>query len=1093
MTGRAAGLATIVFTDLVGSTEGRVRLGEDAAESLRRVHDRLVATAFEGNGGQIVKHLGDGLMAVFNGAAEALTAAVAAQRSLDRHNRSAPEGERLDVRVGLSAGDVTFENDDLFGTPVIEAARLCAAARGGQILAAEIVRLLAGGRGGHRFSPAGALELKGLPEALPTVEVDWAPESASTVPLPVGLRRSEGFRFAGREAELEALGLAWKLVGGGERRVVMISGEAGIGKTRLVSKAARAFHEEGAVVLHGRCEEQLGVPYEPFAEALTAYAAACPASDLRDQMGALGGELVRLAPILAERVPGLPEPLRAEAETERYRLLEAVRELLVRISESSPVVLVLDDLHWAAQATLQLLSHIARSPTLTRLLVLATYRDTDLDRTHPLAETLAGLRRLPGVERLHLAGLDEHAAIAFFEATAGHELDHDILGLAAVVRAETEGNPFFMGEVLRHLVESGALVERDGRWSVGRPVGEVGIPEGVREVVGHRLSRLSETANEVLATAAVIGREFDVALLGQSVDVGSDAMLDALEQAEKARLIVAAPARPGRYSFAHALVRSTLYDELPASRRLRLHRRIGLALEGRTGSLAAELAHHFGEAAPLGESARAVSYARAAGDRARDSLAFAEAATHYEAALAALEFSAEPDRRVGCDLRTALGGTLFKIRDRRYRHVLAGAADAARALGDARRLAGVALAADPGTTRPVGVVDDGAIGLAEEALAGLPAIDDPLRARLMVALAVELAWRPDHDRRLGLCREAVAMARRLGDPITLAQVLGAQFWATNQAENLAERIALADELVQIATKLGDPELRYRGHRWRWACAVEAGESPTADTQLDLGEAFVEQLRQPFVSWEIIYGRIVQALVRGRLEDAEAFIKRAQKAAPAAGIPRRAAESGALMQLFVLRYEQDRLAELDGRFEPMAKESNTPAIEAVLAWYLAETGRREEAVGTARRLTASGLPHDSLWLGGMIALARVVAAGGLRDCASVLFEALEPYRERHSYIGPVALGPVAPALGLLAAVLGRYDEAESHFTAGAEFCRRSQAPTWLARTQCEWAELLVARAAPGDADQAAQLAKSALRESEQLGLAGVAARARTIVD
>jgi len=162
MSARAPGLATIVFTDLVGSTEGRARLGEDAAESLRRVHDRLVATAFESNGGQVVKHLGDGLMAVFSGAAEAVTAAVAAQRSLDRHNRSARDGEQLDVRVGLSAGDVTFENDDLFGTPVIEAARLCAAARGGQILAAEVVRVLAGGRGGHRFSAAGALELKGL-------------------------------------------------------------------------------------------------------------------------------------------------------------------------------------------------------------------------------------------------------------------------------------------------------------------------------------------------------------------------------------------------------------------------------------------------------------------------------------------------------------------------------------------------------------------------------------------------------------------------------------------------------------------------------------------------------------------------------------------------------------------------------------------------------------------------------------------------------------------------------------------------------------------------------------------------------------------
>jgi len=1095
MTDRASGLVTIVFTDLVGSTEGRVRLGEDAAETLRRLHDRLVATAFESNGGQVVKHLGDGVMAVFTGAAEAVAAAVAAQRSLDRHNRSARDGERLDVRVGLSAGDVTFEKDDMFGTPVIEAARLCAAARGGQILAAEVVRILAGGRGGHRFSPAGALELKGLPEALPTVEVDWAPDSASPVPLPVGLRRTGTFRFSGRQAELEELGLAWKLACSGERRMVLVSGEAGIGKTRLVSKAARAFHAEGAVVLHGRCEEELGIPYGPFAEALAAYIAVCPPHELRNQMGPLGGEVLRLVPGLAERVPDLPEPLRSEPGTERYRLMEAVCELLGRMCDATPVVLVLDDLHWAAQATLHLLGHIAHSAAPSRLLVLATYRDTDLGRSHPLTETLAGLRRLPGVERLQLTGLDASAAIALFEATAGQALDPNVIALARVVAAETEGNPFFMGEVLRHLVETGAVEQRDGRWIVGRPVDDVGIPQGVREVVGHRLSRLADEANEVLASAAVIGREFDVALLGQTVDVGQDAMLDALEQAEEARLVVAVPARPGRYSFAHALVRSTLYDEMPSSRRLRLHRRIGLALEARAGALAAELAHHFGEAAALGESDRAVAYSRAAGDRAREGLAFEEAATHYEAALTALDFSAEPDRRLRCDLHRALGSTLFRARDGRYRRVLAVAAEEARALGDARRLAEVALAADIGMTRPAGVVDEQAVLLAEEALAALPANDDPLRARLSAVLAVELTWRSDHERRLGLCREALGMARRLGERTTLARVLASQQWAAAQAGNLEERIGLADELVALAAELGDTELSYLAHRWRWACGVEAGDIVTADAHLEAGHQLVEQLHQPVMSWEIHFGLIIQALLAGRLEDAEPLIEQVRGAARVAGVPRRAAEGSAASVLFMLRYEQGRLPEIAEEIERVAHATALPTYEAILAWYFAETGRLAEAAEIQNRLVADGavnLPRDMLWLAGMTALARVASAAGDRPRAALILEALRPYAERHAYAGPAVFGPVAPVLGLLAALLERDDEAESHFSAGVEFCRRSPTPTWAARTQCEWAEMLVARGAPGDAERARELAGQALAAAEPLGMTGVAARARKIV-
>ena len=413
--GDSSGTATVLFTDLVGSTASRARLGEEAAEALRKVHDGLIDKAIGSKGGKVVKHLGDGVMATFASAADALSAAVAVQQALARHNRSGHAADALEVRIGLAAGDVVLEDGDVYGTPVIEASRLCGVARGGQVLASEVVRLLAVSRGGHRFTSVGALELKGFPEPVPAVEVAWAFEAA-TVPMPAALGPHGSFRFVGRETEAEIITRLGKETAGGESRVVLVAGEAGVGKTRLVAEVAGQLHGEGVVVLFGRSEEELGVPYQPFAEALSEYMAAAPPEDLGRQLGPLGGELSRLVPGLPARVAGLAPPAQAEPETERYRLFEAVRELLVAVSDTAPVVLVLDDLHWAARPTLALLMHLARHPEGARLLIIGTYRDTDLGRTHPLAEVLADLRRLAGTERIALTGLDQAGLVAFVEA-----------------------------------------------------------------------------------------------------------------------------------------------------------------------------------------------------------------------------------------------------------------------------------------------------------------------------------------------------------------------------------------------------------------------------------------------------------------------------------------------------------------------------------------------------------------------------------------------------------------------------------------------------------------------------------------------------
>jgi class 3 adenylate cyclase len=506
-TGAGRSTAIVLFTDLVRSTELRSRLGEEAAEVLRHRHDDLVTGVVEANRGRLVKHLGDGVMASFTGASDALAAAVGIQQALDRHNRSGASGVPLEVRIGVSAGDVAFEEADCFGTPVIEAARLCAAATGGQILVTDVVRLLAGTGGGYDLRPVGPLDLKGLPAPVSACEVAWEPLPAPFLPMPP-LFTDIGRIFVGRGRELERLEQLWKEGAAGELRVAFLAGEPGVGKTRLAAELAREVHEEGATALAGRCDEDMGVPYQPFVEALRHFLDFTPDGDLPQRLGRYGGELTRLVPELTARLPELPPPLCSDPETERYRLFDGVAAWLAALSSDRPLLLVLDDLHWAAKPTLLLLRHVIRSSEPARLFVLATYRDTEVSRIHPLAELLADLAGQTGVERISLTGLDSTGVVAYMQRAAGHDLDEEDLRLAHAIHEETEGNAFFVREMLRHLTETGALSWRHGRWFMRLPVEELGIPEGVREVVGRRLSRLSAEANRVLRMAAVAGTEF---------------------------------------------------------------------------------------------------------------------------------------------------------------------------------------------------------------------------------------------------------------------------------------------------------------------------------------------------------------------------------------------------------------------------------------------------------------------------------------------------------------------------------------------------------------------------------------------------------
>jgi hypothetical protein len=1050
---------TLLFCDLVGSTELLSRLADERANEVRRDHLGALRDAVGVHGGKEVKSLGDGLMVSFSSASGAVAAAAAMQRSISRLARRDPS-VGLALRVGISLGEASLEDGDWFGTPVVEAARLCAAARPGQILVNDLVPGIMRAGGDIGFDAVGSLSLKGLPGPIPASSVLWELRAGFRPLLPDPLDTSKRFVFVGRTAEMAMLAERWRRVLEGEGDLVLLAGEPGVGKTRLVAELGRGVHNEGAVVLYGRCDEELGVPYQPFVDALGALIIGCPADELRDFVGGDGPDLARLLPVVAERLALTPRDDGDEPEMSRYRMFEAVAALLSRVALPAPVLLVLDDLQWAAKPTLLLLRHVVRLAP-AGLLTIGTFRDTDLGRTHPLAGMLADLRRERGVERLQLEGLSEADVVEFVEIAAGHALDASIGELARAIYVETEGNPLFVGQLLRHLTESGALVQRDGRWSTSRPLRELGIPEGVRELIGRRLSCLSSVANDILGAASVIGRTFDTSVLAAVAGAEQDEVLDALAAAEAARLIALVPGRLDRYTFVHTLMRSTLYQELPTSRRLRMHRRVALELEARGGGddsqRWAELAGHFCEAASLGEIDRAVHYSRLAGRHARAGLAFEEAAAHYQGALDALELRDEPDRALRADLKLALGNAMRGAGDDHFREVVLDVVGEARALGDGRLLARAVLGLTPSDTNAAGPVDTMLVGLLEEAVGVLPPDDTVLRARLLGATAVALLWDPRQQARRGrLSEEAIAIVRKVGDGAALARVLTTAHWGAYRPDNLAERLALADELVALTDDLGFVEARLYGHVARFSDLVEFGDVSRADADLAAAEALAGQLQRPmFMGGLLAYARAGRALLAGKIHEARAAMAVADETGVRQGVGGGVVRWNSECIRCLLLWEEGRLDESLAVVEAMLTHAGAVSFwQAVRAALLAERGRTNEARRAYELcLTGEALPFDLAWLASMFVLASTASSLGDSAGAARLQRDLEPFAGRLAWTGVGAFGLVDLALARLHATTGDTAAAQHRFTSAASLAHRIGAPLWLARIRSLEAEAL----------------------------------------
>ncbi len=518
--------------------------------------------------------------------------------------------------------------------------------------------------------------------------------------------------FVGRARAMETLrgGLEDALAGRG--RLLLLVGEPGIGKTRTADELAATAAQRGARVLTGRCYEGDGAPaFWPWVQILRAAIADRERPVLATELGPGAADVAQLVPELCERISGLAAPAPLAPEQARFRLFDAIATFLERASRTQPLVLVIDDLHWADKPSLLLLQFVAREMRAAHVLIVGAYRDVELKRQHPLAEALGELQREPLCERITLRGLDADDVARFIAATAGREAPP---AMVSAVHEMTEGNPLFVGEIVRLLAAEGGL-ERASQGTAWR----ISLPQGVREAIGRRLNGLGEECNRVLTLASVIGREFGLRVLERIADVPGERLLELLAEAVDARILTET-ASVGRYAFSHALVRETLYEELATPVRVRLHRRVGEVLQDAYGASPephlAELAHHFFQAAPGGDVERAVDYAARAAERSVRLLAYEEAAGHYERALQALDIGASADEERRCALLLRLGDARSRAGERTVaRATFERAAEIARALGRADQLARAALGfggrAEMGMPR-----DDKLLALLEEGL-----------------------------------------------------------------------------------------------------------------------------------------------------------------------------------------------------------------------------------------------------------------------------------------------------------------------------------------------------------------------------------------
>jgi len=902
-------------------------------------------------------------------------------------------------------------------------------------------------------------------------------------------RRGAGQAFVGRDREVAELVAGLEDAAGGRGRLFLIAGEPGIGKTWLAEHLAGHATKRGIQVLWGRCWEGGGAPpFWPWAQMLGALAEDRDEQTLAAWLGAGAAHVAQMVPGLGERlgttaIPAVPS---RESDAARFYLFEATTGFLKHASSVQPLLLVLDDLHAADDPSLLLLQFLARQLHGARLLVVGTYRDIGADRQRQPGVGDAVGQLLRDGQLLNLGGLDRDEVKGLIEALSGVVPSE---AKVAAVHETTEGNPLFVREAVR-LLATEATLERPGR-------GGVPIPGSVRAVIGRRLAPLSADAVQVLSAAAVVGREFDLALVGPACGLPVEVVLGALSEAAALGVVAEEEGAVGGYRFSHSLMREVLYERLPIPARTELHRRVGERIERvygtGSGAHVAELARHFAEVAAAGEADKALAYARRAGERAMGMYAYEQAAAEYQRALHAWKF-AGADEPVRCELLLRLGAAQARAGNyQQAKESCLQAAEISRRLGAPEQLARAALGFGERQVEG-GLVDRQLVALLQEALDGLGPQDSPLRARLLARLSLEFTFSDETNRTASLSLEAVAMARRLADPVALRTALDTRWMAVWGPDGLEERTALAEEILRLARETGDREMELDGHASRAASSLESGDVQAAQADIAAHARLAEELPMAIHRWAATTMRALRALLSGSFEEAERLANQALSLQP--GRPN--VMFTHLVQVALLRWEQGRLGALRGELQGVV--DRFPRAAFARAWLSladAELGDRDGARRGLRSLAEQlpQRPRDGIWLPA-VALASVLSAHlNEPEAAGSLYRVLLPYAGHivaFTSPQPVAChGSASFYLGLLATVTARWAEAADQFEAAIRAHDRLGARPLLARTRYEYARMLLRRGQAADRSRAVELLDRALATASTLGMAAVAEGIQTL--
>ncbi|HEV7610486.1 MAG TPA: AAA family ATPase [Steroidobacteraceae bacterium] len=875
--------------------------------------------------------------------------------------------------------------------------------------------------------------------------------------------------IVGRARELDAFRAAFDRMLAGRRQTVLISGEPGIGKTRCAEALADVAEDQGALVLWGRCREEAGAPpYWPWVQILRGYVDASSLDEVRLNMGSAARDIAALVPELLDSTPHPQQaPTMADSSPARFRTFDAIRQFIHQAAQQVPITLVLDDLHWADVPSLSLLEFLHQELMSSRLLIVGTYRDADASRKTPLLSTLGGLGRDGGVQRVHLAGLSQSAIGEVAEQLCDTNLPESAIKM---IYQRTDGNPLFAIELIKVLIDESA-----GTAIAAMPAR---IPAGVRETIGRRLSRLSDRCNELLCVAAVYGRQFTAREIAAAVNEDMQSVLTVLEPAIQAGIVQPDADAHGSYQFTHALIRETIYEDLPAADRLRLHGRAGDALvsvhSAHLEYSLTRIAHHYHEAAELGNADNAVVYALRAADSAVRMYAYEDALLHYDRAIETLESGGMMHDERLARAYILKGSALKELGQiQRSIEVLLEAVNRTRMLGSAELLVDVLMLLAMSSQH---VAQQHIVPLLERALAVLPG-DSVHRAKALATLAFAQRTATDKSRVQLLVDKALDMAGRSCDAAARCACYQLTVMALRgNPESLHRRLLLGQDYIAVSRSTGSEDLLADAYHWQALNYFESGQLEELE---DLLAHYDNLSTARFGLHQYRTGtyRVTLALLRGDWTGLESRIEGLLQV----GMKTRRDDADGVYgaQMFALNRDLGRLHALAPQIKEVAESAARRMWEPGLMLICAEIGLLAEARGILDRLVerdCCALRRDDMYMTCLVFCAETCCALADAGRAESLYRLLLPYEgQTANHPTAVCFGAAELYLAMLACTANWPELARKHFDNALTLNRGMRAWPFLARTLFRYGAYLLT----GQADAERRRGLQQLREAEQL--------------